>query len=212
MREYECSFDDAEGALWKREFFRVLDIFRPADMEEIVVAIDPAVTSHEKSDETGIVVAARVRCDAHPYHVLEDASGRLSVDDMIERAIAMYEYYKADRIIVEKNQGGDFIKHAFINHPKGKAIPIQTVTATRGKHTRAEPIAALYERGLVTHAKPLLDLEDQCCTWEPYKGKSSPDRLDALVWALTAISVIGYDEADEIDDLPVGIKERFYHG
>lgn len=174
--------DDTPGALWRR------DLFHPnrtlPDMARVVVGIDPAVSAHEESDETGIIVAG-LGVDGRGY-VLADRSCRLSPDGWARRAIAAFDEFKADRIVAEVNNGGDMVEHTL--RTIAPRIPYKKVHASRGKQTRAEPVAALYEQGRVDHAGILADLEDELCTWTPEDGRS-PDRLDALVWALTELMV-----------------------
>ena len=151
----------------------------------MVVAIDdPAVTSNARSDETGIVVAG-VDSDKHCY-VLADGSGRMSPNKWAERAIALYDRHSADRIIGETNNGGDLVKEVLRTASGGQTFRFIAVNASRGKYARAEPVAALYEQGKVHHVGTFPDLEDQMCTWTP-KGPAdvSPDRMDALVWAIS---------------------------
>ena len=175
MGEY---LDDIPGALWQRAMF---DQRRPApDLARVVVAIDPAVTSTEDSDETGIVVAG-LGTDGRGY-VLADRSCRVSPDSWARRAVQAYQDFAADRIVVERNNGGEMVEAVL--RTVDRHLPITTVVASRGKLTRAEPVAALYEQGRVTHPTPLDALEDQYCSWTADSG-DSPDRLDAAVWALT---------------------------
>lgn len=174
--------DDTPGALWQRAQF---DDRRPApEMTRVVVAVDPAVTSGEDSDETGIVVVG-LGVDGRGY-VLADRSCRLSPDGWARRAWAAFDDFGADRLIYESNQGGDLVAHTLRTVRNGGSI--QGVHASRGKRTRAEPVAALYEQGRVSHPQPLDELEDQLCGWTPDSG-DSPDRLDAMVWGLTALMV-----------------------
>lgn len=161
------------------------------DYSRIVVAVDPAVTSNASSDETGIVVAA-LGADARAY-VLDDRSIRSSPAEWARRAVAAYHEYGADRIVAESNNGGDLVSTVITAvDPK---VPVTLVHASRGKRTRAEPIAALYEQGRVTHAHDLPELEDQMCSYTGAPGEDSPDRLDALVWALSELFGIRVDDA-----------------
>jgi phage terminase large subunit-like protein len=184
---YAEILDDVPGALWTRELIKtgfVPSILRHGepeyDLTRVVVAIDPAVTSGEDSDETGIIVAG---LDALGRgHILADRSCRLSPDGWARRAVAAYREFGADRIVAEVNNGGEMVEAVLrVVDPN---IPYTAVHASRGKRVRAEPIAALYEQGKVTHAEPFADLEDQLCSYTPESG-DSPDRMDALVWALT---------------------------
>lgn len=176
------------GALWKREILDLLRRDRPPEtLRRVVIAIDPAVTSSEQSDETGILVVG-LGNDRHGY-VLADFSGRYSPQGWADRAAKAYETYKADRIIAEDNNGGEMVELTLrLAHPK---VPIKRIHASRGKAARAEPIAALYEQQLVHHIGTPFALEDQLCTWDPLSSERSPDRLDALVWGLTEIMMGG---------------------
>jgi phage terminase large subunit-like protein len=180
---YAEILDDIPGALWSRD---VLSVKVPPhigniwDLSRVVVAIDPAVTHGEDSDETGIVVAG---IDANGRgHVLADRSCHLSPDGWARRAIQAYRDFGADRIVAEVNNGGDLVESVL--RAVDPDIPYTAVHASRGKRVRAEPVAALYEQGRVTHAEVFPELEDQLCTYTPESG-DSPDRLDALVWAIT---------------------------
>lgn len=175
--------EEVEGALWNRLMIRRAE--RVPDMKRIVVAIDPATSSHSKSALTGIIVAG-VGVDDHGY-VLEDLSGRYSPDAWARTAIDAFDRWKADRIIGEGNQGGEMVSHT-IQTIRPHA-PIKIVHASRGKIARAEPVAALYEQAKIYHAGVFQELEDQLCTWEPLSGKASPDRLDANAWAFTELMV-----------------------
>lgn len=179
--------DDAEGALWKREWFdkgrRPLPEL--SELIQIVVAIDPAATSTESSDETGIVVSA-VDKMGHGW-ALEDLSGKYTPEKWARAAIDAYHRWSANKIIAESNNGGDMVKS--VVRAVDPTVPIRLVTASRGKAARAEPIAAFYEQGRVHHVGVLRQLEDQCCIWEPMGKMRSPDRLDALVWGLSEMMV-----------------------
>jgi phage terminase large subunit-like protein len=146
-----------------------------------VVGVDPAVSANASSALTGIVVAAKGH-DQRAY-VLADLSGRYSPDGWARVAIGAFRQYGADRIVAEGNQGGDLVRHTLSTISPN--LPISIVHASRSKQARAEPVAALYEQRKVTHLAPFPELDDQLCTWEPLSGEPSPDRLDALMWALT---------------------------
>jgi phage terminase large subunit-like protein len=173
--------DDTPGALWTRAMIKQ---GKKPEMNRVVVAIDPAVTSGENSDETGIVVAG-VGVDGKGY-VLADRTCRLSPDGWASRAITAYRDFAADRVIAEVNNGGDLVGHVI--HTLQPGLSYKSVNASRGKRVRAEPVAALYEQGKVFHCGSFPELEDQLCSWTPDSGES-PDRLDALVWALTELMV-----------------------
>lgn len=175
--------EEAEGALWTREMVEAARDGRISPLARIVVAIDPAVSANASSSLTGIVVAARGH-DQRGY-VLADLSGRYTPDGWARVAVGAYHEYKADRIIAEGNQGGDLVRHTLSTVASN--CPISIVHASRSKQARAEPIAALYEQHRVTHLAAFPELDDQLCTWEPLSGDPSPDRLDALVWALSEL-------------------------
>ena len=179
--------DQSEDALWERQWIDDSRISAaPDSLAQVVVAIDPAVTSNARSDETGIVVAG-VDSEKH-YYVIADGSGRMSPNKWAERAIALYDKHSADRIIGEVNNGGDLVKEVLKTASGGQTFRFLSVNASRGKYARAEPVAALYEQGKVHHVGTFPDLEDQMCTWTP-RGPAdvSPDRMDALVWAITQL-------------------------
>ena len=181
---YAEVLDDLEGALWSYSMIennRVVPNEAP-EYQRIVVALDPAVTSGEDSDETGIIVAARGQDDQ--YYVLEDATMKASPDGWARKAIELYHKYNADRVIAEVNNGGDLVERVLKTVDR---VPYSAVRASRGKLVRAEPIAALYEQGKVHHVGVFKELEDQLISYTP-TSKKSPDRLDALVWAVTELS------------------------
>lgn len=178
---YAEVLDRREHALWRRELMQYGSL--PETVRRIVVAVDPASTHHEKSDETGIIVAALG--EDNKIYVLEDLSGKLSPLDWGQRAVKAYFHHKADRLIAEINKGGDMVERIVrsIDHN----IAYKAVRATRGKGIRAEPIAALYEQKRVIHIKQFPELETQLCDYVPGLTSKSPDRLDALVWAITEL-------------------------
>jgi len=176
--------DDVEGALWDRTNIDETRVTDTPALRRIVVAIDPAVTSGEKADETGIVVAG-VGTNGEAY-ILDDRTMRASPNDWAAAAVAAYHRHKADLIVAEANQGGDLVENGLKEY--SSFVPVHLVRASRGKRTRAEPVAALYEQRRAHHVGFFPELEDQLCSWVPDVG-SSPDRLDALVWALTDLVV-----------------------
>jgi predicted phage terminase large subunit-like protein len=174
--------DASENALWTRDTLEKNRVqTRPGNLNRIVVAIDPAVGG---PSETGIIVAGLVH-DSHIY-ILEDLSRRHTPVGWARSAIEAFKRHRADRIVAECNQGGDLV--ASMIRTFGQNIPVKLVRATRGKYVRAEPVAALYEQGKVKHVGFFAALEDQLCTWTPEDDKS-PDRLDALVWAVHDIMI-----------------------
>lgn len=172
--------EDLPGALWTRaliERSRVKDL---PPFYRVVVAIDPAVTALEGSDETGIIVAG-IAHNQHVY-IIEDGSMRSSPGEWARQACKLMLRWDADRIVAEVNNGGDLVEaniRGVLN-----TIPYRGVRASRGKATRAEPVSALYEQGRVHHFGALPDLEDQLCAYVPGVTEKSPDRMDALVWAV----------------------------
>jgi phage terminase large subunit-like protein len=173
--------EDTPGALWTREMIEQARI-TPEEMPplaRIVVAIDPAVTSSEDSDETGIVVAG-VSSDGH-YYVIEDLSMRGSPQQWARVAVDAYQKHKANRIVGETNNGGDMIE--LLLRQVDPSIAYRKVTATRGKLVRAEPIAALSEQYRLHMVGMYEVLEDQMCTYTP-DSDLSPDHMDAMVWAV----------------------------
>ena len=183
--------DDVVGALWSHE---ILDRHRvkeaPATLKRVVVALDPATTSGEDADETGIVVVG-VGEDGAAY-VLDDRSGRYSPTDWARAAIAAFRRHRADLIVGESNQGGEMVEATL--RAVDANVPIKLVHASRGKITRAEPVSALYERGLVHHVGVFADLETQMTAFTVDQVRSrgsSPDRVDALVWGLTECALDG---------------------
>ena len=182
---YAEVLDDIEGALWSYstiENSRIDNKYLP-EFNRVVVAIDPAVTSSEDSDETGIVVVARSQ--ENKYYVLEDASLKASPDGWARKAVQLFNQHNADRIIAEVNNGGDLVERVIRTIDMN--VPYSKVHASRGKLVRAEPISALYEQGRVYHAGTFKELEDQMVSFTP-NSRKSPDRMDALVWALTELS------------------------
>jgi len=176
--------DDNPGALWTRSLIESARVTEPPQLIRVVVGIDPAVTSGEDSDLTGIVTAG-VTAD-NQFYVLSDDTTKASPQEWALKAVQAYETHKASRIIAETNNGGDLVLH-LMNSVRPN-IPVKKVTASRGKAVRAEPISALYEQGRVHHVGYFSELEDQMCEWEPGISAKSPDRVDALVWALTELA------------------------
>lgn len=191
--------DDVPGALWTRSMLDSARIpLRPdgtlpklPDMQRIVVAIDPAITAPtdgvvlEETAETGIMIAG-LGVDGRGY-VFADLTCRLGPDGWARKAIAGYDLYRADTLVAEKNQGGAMVESVLRSVRQN--IPIQMVHASRGKVTRAEPVAALYAQGRVSHVGAFPELEDQMILFTPFgiEGDTTADRVDALVWALTEL-------------------------
>ena len=175
---------DDDNALWRRGWIQIDTL---PQYERIVVAVDPAISNNAGSDETGLIVAGK-GADNRGY-VLGDESGKYRPEDWARRAISLYDTHNADCIVAEVNQGGDMVEAVIRAEARGRSIPVRRVTATRGKHIRAEPIAALYEQGRIRHAGEFDALVDQMCAltsdFDRAKAGYSPDRVDAMVWAMT---------------------------
>ena len=185
--------DAAEDALWTPAMLEAGRVEAAPDLDRIVVAVDPPVTGHSGSDECGIVVVGAVtRGPVQDWraYVLADASVRAaSPASWAGAAIRAMEQWGAERLVAEVNQGGDLVEQVI--RQVDPLVPFRSVHASRGKVARAEPVAALYEQGRVHHLRGLGVLEDQMCamTARGFEGKGSPDRVDALVWALTDLIV-----------------------
>lgn len=195
--------DEAPGALWKRQ----KDIERhrvdkAPHLVKVAIAIDVATTSNEQSDETGIVWGGLGE-DGHGY-VCGDITMKDSPDTWARAAIACYKEHRADHIVYEANQGGDLIRTVL--QTVDPNVPLRAVWASRGKRTRAEPVAALAEQGRIHHVGILPELEDELCNWVPGVSKESPNRLDAMVWLMDYLAPqAGIAGVIEFDD---GITER----
>lgn len=190
---YAEVLDEAYGALWSRELLSQCEVEVDDPLEfsqtlnRVVVSVDPAVSSNSESDMTGIVVAGQ---DVNGVcYILQDATDRYTPEGWAAKAVELYNLYGADRIVAERNQGGEMVRYTFKS--VDETIPIKLVHASRGKFARAEPVSALYERGRVKHVKGLDALEDQMVQWEPLGSIGSPDRLDAMVWAVTELALKG---------------------
>ena len=181
--------EDAAGALWTRDTLEAARVREAPELARVVVALDPAVTSGEDADETGIVVAG-VSAGGIAF-VLEDASGRLRAEEWARRAVALYRRHRADRVIGEVNNGGELVEATL--RAVDAAVSYKPVRASRGKVVRAEPVAALYEQGRVKHCSAFPQLEDQMAAFTAEFDRASagysPDRLDALVWAITELLI-----------------------
>ena len=184
--------EDVEGALWTTAALEGCRVEAPPALDRVVVAVDPSVTAGKASDECGIVVAGVVqRGEPQDWRafVLEDATIRGGPSDWARAALAAMERYGAERLVAEVNQGGDLVESVI--RQIDPLVPFRALRAGRGKGLRAEPVAALYEQGRVRHLRGLGALEDQMCrmTVAGYQGRGSPDRLDALVWAIHELMI-----------------------
>lgn len=169
---------DVEGALWRRDWIETARVRETPDLERIVVAVDPP--AGQTGDECGIVVAGR--CGDQAFVLADYSQGGLTPAGWAGRVMQAYVDFEADAVIAEANQGGEMVR-SVLQQAAGDA-PVKLVHASRGKITRAAPVAAMYEAGRIHHAGLFAELEDQMCTYDGTGGKS-PDRMDALVWALS---------------------------
>lgn len=183
--------EDNPNALWKRDQIELLRVREAPEMKRVVVAIDPQAANTEDSAETGIIVAG-LGMDGHGY-ILADATVKGSPDMWGKAAITAFHMLRADRIIGEVNNGGDMVEYVIRSIESN--VPFKSVHASRGKIIRAEPVSALCEQGKIHHVGTFPDLEDQLCEWVP--GEKSPDRLDALVWAITEL-MLDQEPIDQI--------------
>lgn len=186
--------EDNPDALWQRAALDAKRIRVQPDLRRIVVAVDPPVTSGEDADECGIIVAGK-KADGDAVVLADRSIQGLSPAKWAARAVAAYHEFEADCIVAEVNNGGDLIPELI--KQIDSRVPVRSVRASRGKVTRAEPIAALYEQGRVSHLGALPQIEDQMCEFtQDFDRKSmgySPDRVDALVWALTELMISAND-------------------
>ena len=182
---YAEVLDEVEGALWQPKTIEKTRMTHidPKELQRTIVAIDPAVTNNEGSDETGIIVCAKGFDNR--YYILEDLSARMSADTWANVAINAFYKHNCDRIVAETNNGGDLVERLL--RSIDTTVPYKKVSASKGKLVRAEPISALYEQEKVSHIGVFSKLEDQLCSFT-LDSKKSPDRLDALVWGLTELS------------------------
>lgn len=209
--------DDIPGALWTRASIDDSRLQEAPDLERIFVAVDPAASSNEGSDENGIVVVGLAR-DKDGYargYVLEDGSLKGSPEEWARKAVHLYRKYSADKIIAEKNQGGEMVEAVIKS--VDRQVPVKLVHASRGKHVRAEPISALYEQGRVHHVGRFDKLEDQMCMFSMDNirdgNMGSPDRVDALVWGLTElfdkITARAKRKVDPVSDPSFTVSQSF---
>ena len=191
--------DENENALWKSatmiDPFRVVDV--PDDLERIVVGVDPAVTSSEMSDHTGIVVCGKKTIDGEEhFFVLQDCSLIAQPEKWAKVVTAAYDDWLAELVVAEVNQGGDMVESTLRNIAPN--LPVKKVRASRGKIVRAEPISVLYSQGRVHHVGMFPSLEDEMTSYTGDRtSEDSPDRMDALVWALTELSTSGSEPTSQ---------------
>jgi phage terminase large subunit-like protein len=174
--------EDNPDALWTRVNIENNRVSMAPSLSTIVVAVDPTTAEDGDGDAAGIIVAG-IDCNKHAY-VLKDCTVQGSPLDWAKAAVSAYHLYQANLIVAEKNQGGEMVRLTL--QQVDKNVPVKLVHASRGKIVRAEPVSAKYEQNLVHHVGVFPQLEDQLCEWTP-RDKTSPDRLDALVWAMTEL-------------------------
>jgi phage terminase large subunit-like protein len=176
--------EESADALWTRAMIESCRVAAPPGLSRVVVAIDPPASSTQRADACGLIVAG-IDSDGIG-HVLEDATMTgARPNDWATRAVSLYQRHEADALVVEVNQGGEMASSVI--REVDPSVPVTAVRATRGKYLRAEPVAALYAQGRVRHVGAFPALEDELCDFGPggLSSGRSPDRLDALVWALT---------------------------
>ena len=185
--------EDREDALWNRDMLERLRIRTPGPLGRIVVAVDPPAAERARGSCCGIVVAG-LEATGRAVVLADHSVANASPAEWGNAVVRAFRRFQADRVVAEVNQGGDMV--SAILRSIDETLPVTTVHARRGKYLRAEPVAALYEQGRVAHAGNFAALEDQMCDFGPdgLSGGGSPDRLDALVWALTSLVLGGQGE------------------
>jgi hypothetical protein len=181
--------DEAPGALWTRDLIQQGRLLESPPLERVVVAVDPSATS--TGDEAGIVTAGRA---GKEFFVIADDSVQGSPKTWATEAVMAYHRHKADRIVAEANNGGEMVSLTIATVDPN--VPVRLVHASRGKQTRAEPVASIYEHGRGHHVGNFPAAEDEMCLWRP--GDKSPNRLDAIVWAGTEL-MLGAGDVEEMD-------------
>lgn len=210
-QELEGEFlDEPLGALWTLALIRSLDQPAPLELSRIVVGVDPSGTPHEDTgtSETGIVVCGFSSYTQHAF-VLDDLSIHASPRDWALRVVNAYHQHRADLVLAERNFGGEMVRTVI--HSVDKNVPVKLVSASRGKEQRAQPIASKYEQGSVHHVREFAGLEDQMCSFIPGDlTQASPDRMDALVWALTELMISGgqAENVPYVDDYSEPVYRR----
>ena len=178
--------EDREDALWNRQLLDQQRVNKAPELQRLIIAIDPPVTGGKNADMCGLI-AAGLGIDQRAYVLKDHSTKGLSPLNWAKNAIALYHQLEANQLVAEVNQGGDLVEN--ILHQIDPTVPVKKVHARRGKWLRAEPVSALYDQGRISHVGPLPELEDQMCDFGPngLSNNQSPDRLDALVWALTEL-------------------------
>ena len=180
--------DDVEGALWTEMMVNRAKSRAPGPLMRTIIAVDPSVSHTENSDECGIVVAS-LEASQKGAVIHKDLSGKLTTQQWARRVVNAVREYNANYVVAEVNQGGDLVENVI--HNEDPNVKVKKVRAAVGKFARAEPVAQLYDEGhvQVTHDGDMPELEDELTTYVPLNAKCSPNRLDALVWALTDLIV-----------------------
>lgn len=189
--------EDNPDALWKRENIEKNRVSTFPELTKVIVAIDPSTSEEGSGDAAGIIVTG-MDSNKHGY-VLQDCTVQGSPLDWAKAAVAAYYRNRANLIVAEKNQGGEMVRLTL--HQADRNVPVKLVNASRGKIIRAEPVSCKYEQDKVHHVGVFPELEDQLCDWSP-KDKTSPDRLDALVWAMTDLMDDSFFSDCEFKDFP----------
>lgn len=190
---YGRLIDEIEGALWARRWLEDYRVERHPPLIRIVVGVDPSSTSGDMADETGIIVAGMG--EDKEWYVLADESGIMAPDVWARKVVEVYHYYEADRVVIESQPLGD--AGPLLVKQVDDTVNVQAKAASRSKKVRAEPVSALYQQGRVHHVGLFPELEDQLCTW--IQGEKSPDRLDALVWAISDLRSPGAKVQSPLD-------------
>lgn len=180
--------EERADALWSRAMLESARVADAPPLRAIVVAVDPPAASHKRADRCGII-AAGVDADERVYVLADATLSAARPAEWAARCAALYRQYEADALVVEVNQGGDMVSAVIAEADPD--IPVRAVRATRSKYLRASPVALLYEQGRVRHVGAFPELEDEMCAFGPdgLSGGASPDRLDALVWAVTHLAL-----------------------
>lgn len=193
--EGELLLED-KNALWTREVIEScrVKVENVPPLKRVVVGVDPPATSGDTANSCGIIVAG-LGIDDHAY-VFRDATAIMSPARWARVALTLHRDHKADRIVAERNNGGEMVAHTIRSYYDGSGLSganvfVKPVFASRGKFTRAEPVALLFQQKRVHIVGSLSGLEDQMCQWDPYSGDKSPDALDAMVWAIYDLMVLG---------------------
>jgi len=197
--------EDNPGALWTRAIIDANRVSALPELVRIVVGVDPEASSGEESAETGILVVG-LGADGHGY-VLDDVTIRGTPGEWGAQAVSAYSRWEANKVVGEVNNGGEMVGYVVgtCANAANVFVPYRAVRASHSKEARADPVSALYAQGLVHHVGVFAELEDQMTEWVPGQGMRSPDRVDALVWAITDLMLDIEYEATVYDEVPAPI-------